>query len=188
MRNAILLPLSVLFALTSATIDAFAPFSPPNVVEQDIELGSNTTLVELELVKRANCNSCSTLGAASVCCTSNGICTYDWAGHVACCWAGTSCTGTIGGTGAVSATTGFLNTISASTTTTTATVAQSTVTEGGTTTSAAGAASTNGIVIIQVTGGSTTGAGAAAFDKALARRLFGWVGLAHGITRSLLRT
>jgi len=187
MRNVILLPLSVLFALTSATVDVFSPFSSPHLVDQDIETVSNTTLVEVELFKRAKCNSCSTLGAASVCCTSNGICTYDWAGHVACCWPGTSCTGTISATSVASdsSTTTTTTYISGpSSTTTTNTAAQSTVTEGDTT-KANGVTSTTGIVIIQVTGGSTTGSAAAALDKALARRLFGWIGLVRGIARSL---
>lgn len=187
MHNAILLPLTLLFTLISATVDVFAPFSPPNLLEAAIV--DNSTLVELELAKRQKCNSCSTLNAASLCCTLNGFCTYDWAGHVACCWRGTSCTGTIGATtaatGTVTTTTGLIGVISGSTTTLTSPT--STVTESGTIT---GTTSTNGIIIIQGTGAATAtvSGGGATFDTAWASCVLVWISLATGIAWSLQGT
>lgn len=182
MHNAILLPLTLCLALISATIDIFAPFSSPNLIEAPAV--DNSTLIELELAKRQNCNSCSTLNAASVCCTGNGYCTYDWAGHVACCWLGTSCTGTISGTaaatGTVTTTTGFLGAISGSTTTLTSPT--STVTEGATTT---GTTSATGIVVIQGTATVSTGAGAA-LDAAWAAACPTWIGFLIGMAWNAL--
>lgn len=42
-------------------------------------------------------NSCANLGAPSLCCMTDSICSADQAGHVACCPSGAACTGTIGG-------------------------------------------------------------------------------------------
>ena len=56
-----------------------------------------------ELLKRQSSGcpnsfkSCSNLGAPSLCCMSNAVCSADNAGHVACCPSGAVCTGTIGG-------------------------------------------------------------------------------------------
>lgn len=50
-------------------------------------------------------NSCSSLGAPSLCCAPNQICSADTLGRVGCCPLGAACTGTIPGAGGVVAST-----------------------------------------------------------------------------------
>ena len=159
MQNAILLPMLVTLlvgVVAAITDNTFSPFSPPNLIEPP-SIDNSTILpshhADLELRKAIDtCNTCSNLNAASVCCTSNGICTYDWAGHVACCWAGTSCTGTLSG-----GTTGTSTTNTLSLTNVASTVTES-PTSSTLTTPAVTATTANGIVIVQGNGGSASGA------------------------------
>ena len=157
MHNVILLSMLLTLVARIAADKTFSPFAAPNLFESP-SIG-NTTIIPphgdgLELRRAvATCNPCSNLNAATVCCTSNGICTYDWAGQVACCWSGTSCTGTLNGGATVS--------ISTTSTSTTfgLTAILSTVTASPTsatpTTQTVTATTANGIVIILGNGGSS---------------------------------
>ncbi|EXJ77620.1 hypothetical protein A1O3_09848 [Capronia epimyces CBS 606.96] len=75
-----------------AVADDYSPYSDPLFGLSDAAL----------LVKRQSCNSglnsCSGLGADSVCCPSGTNCALDEAGHIACCPSNAVCTGTIAGT------------------------------------------------------------------------------------------
>ncbi|EMF16753.1 uncharacterized protein SEPMUDRAFT_129635 [Sphaerulina musiva SO2202] len=98
---------TILIASVAAAIQLpdLQPFlaALPNVLQ---DLASSQTLqneTAHELLKRQsngcpnNFRSCSNLGAPSLCCISNAVCSADTAGHVACCPSGAACTGTIAG-------------------------------------------------------------------------------------------
>lgn len=74
----------------------------PNVL-QDLIPQSLQNETAHQLLKRQssgcpnNFRSCANLGAPSLCCLSNAVCSADSAGHVACCPSGAACTGTIAG-------------------------------------------------------------------------------------------
>jgi len=92
MRSIALILLVPLLRTVHGALENYSPYS-------DTIFGlSNNEL----LVKRQNCqsgyNSCSDLGADSVCCASGTNCALDDAGHVACCPDNAVCTGTIAGT------------------------------------------------------------------------------------------
>jgi hypothetical protein len=153
-------PLVVLNALLLSTaaaqgkIDTFSPFVPP-FLEDTFDL-DNTTLPELELLKRAssgcpsNYNSCSYLNANGACCKNNAVCSMDNNGNVGCCPQGSVCTGVLGGTvsggGATFATAG----------TTTAGFIQTTTTTAGGAAATIGTATSSGLLFVGATGGSNT--------------------------------
>ena len=101
-----LLPLLLTTVYATDPSPTSCPFSAP-LIQQD---ASNNFL---ELFRRQNAcqagyNACTNLGAASVCCSTNAICTPDAANMVACCPSGASCTGTLGASGSMATTTGPL--------------------------------------------------------------------------------
>jgi hypothetical protein len=158
MRKPLVVPISLLLSIAAAQgkIDTYSPFVQP-FLEDTFDL-DNTTLPELELVKRAtsgcpsNYNSCSYLNANGVCCKNNAVCSMDNVGHVACCPQGAVCTGTLGGTVAGGAAT-FAT-------------ASATVTGFVQTTTAGGAVATigtgtsSGLIFVGATGASTQSSGA----------------------------
>lgn len=73
----------------------YLPISAPNST-------SNTAVHDVLKRQYSNTcptgfNSCANLGAPSLCCMSDAVCSADSAGSVACCPSGAACTGTIGG-------------------------------------------------------------------------------------------
>ncbi|MCJ1435008.1 hypothetical protein MMC27_004378 [Xylographa pallens] len=101
-----LLPLLLTTAYATDPSPSSCPFSAP-LIQQD------TSDSFLELFRRQNAcqagfNACTNLGVASVCCSTNAVCTPDAANMVACCPSGASCTGTLGASGSVATTTGPL--------------------------------------------------------------------------------
>ncbi|KAK4957581.1 hypothetical protein LTR10_005548 [Elasticomyces elasticus] len=103
-----LLPTSLLLTLTAALqLPDFQPFLAALALNGATPTPTPTTGPSLhELLKRQatiSANSCPTsyincanLGAASLCCDSNAVCSADFAGNVACCRKGAACSGTIG--------------------------------------------------------------------------------------------
>ncbi|KAM3419310.1 hypothetical protein BST61_g5245 [Cercospora zeina] len=105
MRALHLLPACLIASIATAIqLPDFQPFlaALPDVL-QDLVPQSLQNGTAHELLKRQSngCpdrfRSCANLGAPSLCCMSNAVCSADYAGHVACCPSGAACTGTIGG-------------------------------------------------------------------------------------------
>lgn len=105
MRALHLLPACLVASIATALqLPDFQPFlqALPDVL-QDLVPQSLQNGTAHELLKRQSngCpdsfRSCANLGAPSLCCMSNAVCSADFAGHVACCPSGAACTGTIGG-------------------------------------------------------------------------------------------
>lgn len=110
------------------------PSAPNNNNDDDDDSNSPDPLLKRD----GSCgsyNSCSTLGAPSLCCAPNRICSADALGRVGCCPSGAACTGTIPGAGGVvpTSSSAFAGYSTTSVTTATSVPATTTVaqTEGG---------------------------------------------------------
>ena len=82
------------------------PASSPPSSRSDINQDSPDTNHILDK-RQSGCgsyNSCSNLGAPSLCCSPNQVCSADSLGRVGCCSVGAACTGQIPGAGGVVAT------------------------------------------------------------------------------------
>ncbi|KAF2722551.1 hypothetical protein K431DRAFT_244537 [Polychaeton citri CBS 116435] len=93
-------------SLTSAAIQLpeFRPFTTAFVPSFDPTLAAENNETAHQDLKRQNSNacpnnydSCANLGAPSVCCDSDAVCSADFAGHVACCPKGAACSGVVSG-------------------------------------------------------------------------------------------
>lgn len=102
--------LSTALLTTTATafqLPDFAPFLsalPVSLQDYIPEVLTNETrhdLLRRQTTSSSTCptsfNSCENLGAPSLCCAANAVCSADYAGNVACCPSGAACSGTIGG-------------------------------------------------------------------------------------------
>lgn len=108
MRSSTLLLLPAAFLTSALQLPDMQPFlsALPNVLQDYLpESTSNSTAAAPhDILKRQYSNtcpkgfdSCANLGAPSLCCVSDAVCSADTAGSVACCPSGAACTGTIGG-------------------------------------------------------------------------------------------
>ncbi|KAI5369490.1 hypothetical protein Slin15195_G003660 [Septoria linicola] len=106
MRAFHLLPACLIASVATAIqLSDLQPFlsALPNVLQDLIPqpLQNETAHELLKRQSNGGCpnsfRSCANLGAPSLCCMSNAVCSADTAGYVACCPSGAACTGTIGG-------------------------------------------------------------------------------------------
>lgn len=149
---------------TLSTAATFSPFLPAlNPLEVIL---SNETIHKLHKRQDStacpnNYDSCSNLGAASLCCVDTAVCSADYAGNVACCPTGAACTGTIGGI--ITAGTIAAGSSGVAASTSGAALVTTTTTAGLVETTSSGATSTsnNGLVLASTTG--TTDAATSGF-------------------------
>lgn len=149
MRSAApLLLIGLLRTVVLASDGGYSPYSDPLFGLPD----------EALLVKRQSCsagyNSCSNLGADTVCCPSGTNCATDEAGHVACCPFNAVCTGTIDGS--VIGTSSTTSTGSAVLGGTSSTTSTGPAVLGGTTTSSTSTVSGSITPTTGVAGGGST--------------------------------